>query len=354
MLSVEIASDSDGERWNAFVRTAGPDHYGHLWEWRKIISSVFGHEPYYFIAEEEGEVSGVLPLFLVKSRLFGSSLISVPYLNSGGILAANDIAFRLLLERAAQKKKQKVGYVEFRAREPDTRYRVEAAFPLAVRTHKVAMRMSLPASEEELMNGFDKKLRSQIRRPVKDGVTCTVISGSSTGKEAALNHFYEVFAENMRDLGTPVYPKKLWETLFEQLPENSRCIVAYHESAPVAAAVTVGFGGSVEISWASSLRRFNHLSANMLLYFESMKAAIQDRYRVFDFGRSTRDSGTFKFKAQWGAEPKTLHWYYIAAPGDVPDINPSSRKFTVVVSIWRRLPLSITKTVGPWLTKSLP
>lgn len=355
MLSIEVASSEDRERWNNFVREQKVDHFAHLFEWREIISEVFRHKPIYLIALRYSEekkadvIAGVLPLFLVRSRLFGSSLISAPYLNGGGILAKDDAAFEALLARVhALKAEHKVRYVELRSRVSDSRYVGETGFPLPVRTHKVAMQLPLPKSEEELLKNFDKKLRSQIKRPGKEGVTTKITSGS----EAALDDFYSVFAENMRDLGTPVYPRKFWSPIFKHLGKESKCIVAYLEEKPVAASITIGSGEFVEIPWASSLKAFNKVSANMLLYFDSMNQGIRDGFKFFDFGRSTKDSGTFKFKEQWGASPKTLYWYYIAALTDVPDVNP--KKFSLLVSVWKKLPLSVANLLGPFITKSLP
>lgn len=344
MIIVEQAKARDKERWNSFVERMAPDHNAFLFEWSEIIEQTFDHKPNYLMALSQDRVVGILPLFLVESCLFGKALISVPYLNGGGILAETDGAFKELLKRVSQLA-ENIRYVEFRNRENDTRYVNKKGFPLPVRTHKVAMRLRLPNSEEELLKSFDKKLRSQIKRPTKDGVTV---------RQGSVQNFYEVFAKNMRDLGTPVYPKKLWEEISMRLENKAHCLVAEYNGEAIAAGFSISSGDSLEITWASSLKKYNKLSANMLLYFETMKRAIDRKVEFFDFGRSDRESSTFKFKAQWGAEPKTLYWYYIASADNLPNVSPKSAKFKLLVAIWRRLPLWLANRLGPILTRHIP
>jgi len=350
VIAVDIATNIDSVRWNDFVRRMEPDHFAFQYQWSEIISSVFGHTPYYLVASRNGEIEGVLPLFHVKSVLFGSSLVSVPYLNAGGILARSRAAFdQLMLKTESLKEELKALYVELRARNESSWYVSSTGFPLAVRTHKVAMKLDLLGTEDALFGSFDKKLRSQIRRPTKDGVTVEVTKGSASDIEG----FYRVFSRNMRDLGTPVYPVQLWREIFCKI-ESARCLVAKHEGREVACAVLIGTGETVEIPWASSLREYNKLSANMLLYWEAMRTSLVDGYKFFDFGRSTKDSNTFKFKRQWGSEPQVLHWYYLGASANIPDVNPHSKKFSLMVKIWQKLPLQITNLIGPFLSRSLP
>ena len=349
MLNVEILEEP--ELWDKFLSSVPLDHFAHCWQWRSIIEGAFKHKPFYLAAFQDNEVVGILPLFLVKSPLFGNSLISVPYLNGGGIIAKSEIVFSSLIAKVEElKSRLNITYVELRARHSEKNYRTTKGFPLPLRSHKVAMRLSLPPTTEELFSSFNKKLRAQIKRPEKSGVIAKVTSGDT----ASLDDFYSVFSRNMRDLGTPVYPKLFFQALLEQFPENARCIVCYLDTTPVAAGITIGIQESVEIPCASSLRKFNSTSANMLLYWTAIEQGLKDGYKFFDFGRSSPDSGTFKFKEQWGATPQTLHWYYLANPTDVPDVNPNSRKFSLMVKAWRMLPLPIANILGPYLTRGLP
>ena len=350
-IKVIRADENRAEHWESFLRQADVHHHAYSWKWKSVFERVFGHRSYYLIAESsDGAVRGILPLVCVKSMLFGRSLISVPYLNAGGVVALDSAAAAALLESAATLAQElQADYCEMR--------HVQAAsfYPpsVPVRTHKVTMQLALPESAEKLFGSFPPKLRSQIRRPSKSGMYAEVSSGAAPS-ESSLNAFYQVFSEHMRDLGTPVYPKKLFSEVRDAFGPSLRIITVHYEGEPAAAAITIGQGNLTEVPWASALKKFSKHSPNMLLYWEAMKAACDDGYRIFDFGRSSPESGTFRFKQQWGAEPVGLHWYYHASRVSPPDVNPHSPKYRLLVNCWKRLPLSFANTIGPWLTRSIP
>lgn len=352
-FEVEIADPGGKAAWDEFVERSGVTHHAHLWFWRGVFATVFGHEPYYLIARDsasDSSVAGILPLFLVRSVLFGRALISLPYLNGGGLVATSEEARLALLQRAAQLAKElEVNYVELRERAPLP----ATPFSLVHRSHKVSMLLPLNGDAQALFEGFPAKLRSQIRRPSKAGMSAEV-SSDLTNALRLVRAFYEVFAENMRDLGTPVYPRRLFEQTLKSAGRRARVIVVWHEGRPVGCGITIGVGSTVEIPWASTLKRHNKSSPNMLLYWQAIKSACEDGYEHFDFGRCSPDSGSFKFKEQWGAKALPLHWYYLLNTGKVPDVNPKRSGFTPLVSAWRRLPLPVANLVGPWLTKSIP
>ena len=349
MIRIRLAHDTDQQAWNAYVSAKNVDHHAWNFQWSRIFQHVFGHRALYWLAEREDAgrttVCGIAPAFLVKSVLFGKALISVPYLNGGGILADNDEALLALKAEAAHfGTAHGVRYIELRQRTA-----CPALHEAPERTHKVAMRLALQKDPEQLFQSFPAKLRSQVRRPAKAGVSAEVLPPTPS----SLAKFYTVFAENMRDLGTPVYPRELFVQTAAEFAAESRIVLAYLNNEPIAAGFLLGHGRSMEIPWASSLKRFNNLSANMLMYWEALKAACLLGYEWFDFGRSSLDSGTHRFKAQWGAQPQALHWYYPDS-ASVPDVNPHSPKFAAFVRCWQFLPLGLSKVLGPWLTKSLP
>lgn len=288
---------------------------------------------------------GVLPLFLIESRLFGRALLSMPYLNGGGIAADSSEVFLALMEAAAERAKElRVDYLELRHREGTAH--LPTGTP--VKRHKVGVVLPLPETPEALFTSFPAKLRSQIRKPTKAGLRFEL----APPEPHPLALFYRVFSENMRDLGTPVYPRSLFEQTGGSFSAKTRVALVWHKSEVVAAGVLFSYGNTVEIPWASSLRRHNHLSGNMLLYWGSMAAACNGGFARFDFGRSSPDSGTYRFKAQWGGTPVPLHWYYPFHNGSLPDLSPQN--YQRAVEWWKKLPLSVTNTVGPWLTRGLP
>jgi FemAB-related protein (PEP-CTERM system-associated) len=352
MIVVETASDNDRARWSDYLDRHDIRHHALAWEWRQILRKTFGHEPFYLIASDsDGTVVGILPLILIKSFLFGRALVSLPYLNGGGAIAESEEAFRALFERAVGiGRAGRAAYIELRHREP-LQYGAEI---LQQRSHKAAMLLPLQPTAEEQFQSFPAKLRSQIRRPSKSGLSAEVVRGKDISR-TTISAFYSVFSQNMRDLGTPVYPRSLFANTVAAFRDTARVILVSKDQIPVAAAITIGWRGNVEIPWASSLRSYNTLAPNMLLYWEAIKGACEDGAKVFDFGRSTRDSGPYRFKEQWGAQPLELKWYGISLRGDtLPDVNPNSPKFRTLVSCWQKLPVPLANFLGPWITRSIP
>lgn len=292
---------------------------------------------------DQGKPRGILPLVHMKSILFGNMLVSLPYFNYGGVSADNSVIERSLIDEAVRIAKS-IGarHIELRQEK-----RFENGF--GIKTSKVSMRLALSGSTEDLWKSFPSKLRSQISKPMKEGMS------SRIGKSEEIDCFYEVFATNMRDLGTPVYPKKFFRNILESFPDNSWINTIYTGRQPVASGFLIGFKERMEIPWASSLRKYNRQSPNMLLYWNCLKFSCEQGYHVFDFGRSTPGEGTYRFKEQWGAKPAQLYWNYWMADGEkVPEINPKNRKYHFAIRCWKHLPVGLTKQIGPWIIKNIP
>ena len=339
----ELSPDLE-QKWQDYVYQHPDSYFASDIAWKKIIKNNFGHDSIYLVALNNNSICGTLPLFNFKSLLFGNSLVSVPYLNGGGIIADNrDVELQLLEKAKEYSKKSNSDYLELRCRK-------EFKVDLYERRHKVAMNLVLPSDSEDLFNSFPSKLRSQIRRALKE--SCN-ISITEAYNEKAIKDFYQVFSTHMRDLGTPVYPINFFKEVVSSF-NNSRTIIVSLNNKPISAAITVGMGKRVEIPWASSLRQYNKFSPNMLLYWSSIKQAVEDSYLLFDFGRSTVDSGNFHFKKQWGADPQQLYWYYHVNKGSVPDVNPKNPKYQLAVKIWQKLPLFIANKLGPYISSNLP
>jgi serine/alanine adding enzyme len=339
----DLGEHDDGVAWNAFVSAATNAELYHDFRWRAVIGRVFGHQCRYLAAYDAvGAVRGVLPLVLLQSRLFGKFLVSMPFLNYGGLLASDLDARRLLLEAAVREAGQTgAGHVELRHRVIDLDW--------PKRTDKVAMVLDLPTSEEILFKTFPSKLRAQIRRPQKAGATV------GFGGAELLDDFYAVFARNMRDLGTPVYPRAWFLAIAAAFPEHAQICVVRLNGRPVAAGFLLRHGNTMEIPWASSVSEFNREGVNMLLYWSVLCAAIAQGCRRFDFGRSSKDSGIYKFKQQWGASPEQLEWHYWVRAGDqLPGLTPSNPKYRLAIAAWRKLPLRLANFLGPHIVKNLP
>lgn len=278
----------------------------------------------------------------LRSLLFGDFLVSMPYFNYGGPLADPTAAAALVRGAGAIARDLGSGHAEFRCSEE-----LETDCPR--RTDKVNMHLPLPATEQELWDGFDAKLRAQVRKPQKAGAAVR------TGGEELLADFYAVFSRNMRDLGTPVYGREWFAAILERMPERATIIVVSVAGQPVAAGFLLGFRDTLEIPWASSLREHNRSGANMLLYWEALRFAVARGYRRFDFGRSSLDSGTYRFKEQWGARPAQQHWYYWLPPGrSMPNLTPHNPKYQLATRLWQKLPVAVANRLGPHIVRNLP
>ncbi len=211
------------------------------------------------------------------------------------------------------------------------------------------MLLSLPDSEQTLWQGFTAKLRAQIRRPQREQTRVFI------GGREYLNDFYAVYSRNMRDLGSPVQSKHFIDNILLHFPQNSWLIVIKLGQRPVAAGFLLGLGDTMEIPLASTIREVNSLSINMLLYWEVLKFAIKQNYSQFDFGRSSKNAGTYRFKQQWGAQPKQLYWHYWLGNSETPpSLNPSNPKYAIIINVWKRLPLIIANLLGPAIVRNLP
>jgi serine/alanine adding enzyme len=340
-LGVEVSTRVTATEWDAFVEQSGGT-VEQLWAWREIYRDVFGHRCVYLTARRNSAIVGVLPLVLVRSRIFGRSVISLPFANYAGLLCADEEAsVALVNEATAIGRDFRAAYIEFR----NTTCHLPT---LPSRVHKVGARLSLPATPDELFKALDRKVRNQIRKAQKEGVT--VVRG---GVEL-LDEFYGVFAKNMRDLGTPVFPQALFTDTLRRLPRNAHVFIARHGTVPVAAAIALAWRETVLVPWASSLRQHRHLNGNMLLYWSMLEFAIERGHTVFDFGRSTQGGNTHAFKQQWNPASFPLHWEYVLlGKRAVPSEDTSGALMRLLVQSWKRLPQRLTDVVGPLVTSHL-
>jgi len=332
------------EAWNNYVEQHEKSQLYHLFEWKSVIQKSFSHDACYFYAvENSNKWKGILPLIHINSLLFGNYAVSLPFFNHGGMLADDVNTEQALLDAAINYfRDKKTTHFELRCDD-------QKQFKLPVKKSKISMFLDFPPSPEDLFKSFPSKLRSQIRRPEKENMHF------KSGGLELLEDFYKVFSVNMRDLGTPVYSKKLFANILKAFPKKSWLGVVYSKNIPVAAGFIIGYKKMMEIPWASSLRKYNRFSPNMMLYWHMLKLAMENGFKVFDFGRCTPGEGTYKFKKQWGAREHQLYWYYWLKKGDaLPEMNPDNPKYKLAIGLWQKLPVWITKIIGPSIVKNLP
>ena len=329
--------------WDGFVQQQPDASLYHLAGWRTVCMEAFGHDCPYLAAWRGGRIVAVLPLVRLESRLFGHFMVSVPFFNYGGLLGSDAAARDALLAQAVSlAQTQGCSHIELRERHP------LPGWPS--RTDKISMQLELPESSEQLWSELGSKMRAQIKKARRNDLQF------QQGGAELLDDFYAVFSTNMRDLGTPVYGKDFFATILRQAPGHPHVFIGRtREGQAVSASLVVEHNGTMEVPWASTLRSANALNANMELYWQMLSYACSRGCKVFDFGRSSRDSATYRFKKQWGAEPVELHWnYWIESGGELPRLNPDNPKYRLAIAAWQRMPLWATRLIGPRLVKYLP
>ncbi|MFO0800412.1 MAG: FemAB family XrtA/PEP-CTERM system-associated protein [Gemmataceae bacterium] len=311
--------------------------------WLGVLNSALGHEVFALEAVSGGRTHGLLPLAHVSGPLFGRFLVSLPYLNSNGVVAASADVQALLVSRAARLADElNVRYLELRqeARVDHPDLTVEV-------TNKVHMRLALPKSADALWKRFNPKVRNQVRKGEKHGFAV------AWGGAELLADFYAVLTENMRDLGTPVYGIGLFREILAAFPGAAEVCVLRTGGKPAAAALLLHGWGSTEVPTASALKELNPTCVNMLMYWQLLKRAVERGQAEFDFGRSTADGPTFRFKKQWGAEPRPAVWQYAGHAGG-RDLHPDNPRYQRAIRLWQRLPVGVTKLLGPAIVRGIP
>ena len=337
-----VTVETDSRAWSTYVASqAGITGY-HDWRWRDVFKGAFGYDSIYFAARRLDRIVGVLPTVLLDSWLFGRALISLPFVNYGGVVADDVAAERALLDAAA------AAALEHRCKHVELRHVNRHFDDLPCKQHKVTMILALQPVPA-LWDGLDKKVRNQVRKAQKAGLTYR------DGGIELLDEFYAVFARNMRDLGTPVYSRTFFADILTAFPERTQLHIVSQGSVPAAAGLTFQTRSTVEIPWASAVRDFNPMCANPLLYWSMLESAAARGCTNFDFGRSTPNEGTYRFKAQWGAEPVPLCWEYSLPEGArLPDTSPTNPKFQLAVAVWKKLPLGVANRFGPTIVRAIP
>lgn len=338
-LTIERHHPTRDAEWDEYVRAHPEGSFYHLSSWRQIVASALGKPAFGLtVRDSDGSLRGILPLIRQQGRIVGDRLVSLPFCNHGGPVA-DDTATVNALYGAAAELRRELGASRLEIRDHEDR-----GLDWPVRTDKVLMTRLLPASDAALEGELGTKLRSNIRRGLRERPEVR------HGGAELVDDFWSVFAVNMHELGTPVLPLTWFRKVINGAPGNVHLVTVRLDGRTVAAAFLIHWRDTVEVPWSASLRDFARRKPNMVLYRECLAWAISQGASTFDFGRSTRDEGTYEFKWHWGARPQPLYWYEngLGAGG-----RQGARRERFA-SAWRRLPLWLANAIGPRITANLP
>lgn len=313
--------------------------------WLRILHRGLGHEPLCLEAREDGQTKGLLPLAYLNSWLFGKFLVALPYVNYGGVRAEDADTAHSLVDRAIQlADERRVRYLELRHAVQTVEHPSLVLRPDA----KVHMHLTLPGSVEALWKQLDAKVRNQVRKGQKSDLTV------HWGAHDLLPAFYAVFSQNMRDLGTPAFGKALFRSILDEFPQRAELCVVRAGQEAVGGALLLHGWGVTEVPSASTLRESRGTNANMLMYWHLLERSAQRGQQTFDFGRSSPDSNTYRFKKQWGATPAPAQWQYYLRTGAMDEMRKENPRYQRMIRIWQRLPLAVTRLIGPWIVRGIP
>jgi FemAB-related protein (PEP-CTERM system-associated) len=330
------------DTWSTVPHQLDNANLAQLPEWFTIIQKAYGHTPLYLEAEDGRGRRAVLPSFLVRSRLFGTVVTSMPFLDTGGPCSpSEDLAHILVHSLIAEAARFGANLVELRST-------VTIDLPLLARTDKVNMFLPLTRDSGALWHALDSRVRNQVRKAERSGLAVEF------GGAEKLRSFYDIFAVNMRDLGSPVHGCGFFHAIFDAFGDKARVVLVRKGIMPIGGLVALAFKNRLIVPWASSLREYFSLCPNMLLYWETLRTACVEGFQRFDFGRSSRNSGTYRFKRQWGAVEEPLFWYTIPiGRGARARLSSADARGAMLVRLWQSLPLRVTRWFGPYIRRYL-
>ena len=340
-VTIREFAPGDEHRWDSFVEAAPDATFFHLAGWKEVIERAFNHRTFYLIAERRGVVTGVLPLTLVQTKLFGASLISNAFCVEGGPVAADEPSLKALEDSAISLMRElRVPVLEFRNYDErrsgwPTRNDLYASF-----------RRRIDPSVDANLRSIPRKQRAMVRKGIQNGL--------HSEQDASVDRLFRVYAESVHNLGTPVFSKRYFEILRYVFAERSDIITITKEGEAVASVLNFYFRDQVLPYYGGGTTKARHLAANDFMYWEVMRRACERGLQLFDFGRSKIGTGAYDFKRNWGFNPRPMIYQFRLAPGrSIPDLNPLSPKFRVFVVLWKRLPLGVATRLGPHIVRGL-
>jgi FemAB-related protein (PEP-CTERM system-associated) len=341
MSTIAKLTAGDTARWDAYVRSHADGTFFHLAGWAEVISQSFGHRCHYLVARREGgEVAGVLPLVHLDSLLFGNALMSIPFGVYGGVLADDAATERALLDAAcALARELRVDYLELRNRRPGN-------LDWPTKSLYVTFRKQLHDTDDANLKAIPRKQRAVVRKGIESSLQFHV--------DEDTNRLYRAYSESVRNLGTPVFSADYFRRLRQVFGPDCEVTTVTNEGRVVAGVMSFYFRDECMPFYGGGTGAARDLKANDFLYWQVMRQARARGTKVFDYGRSKRGTGSFAFKENWGFTPEDLHYqYYLVRARAVPDVSPNNPKYRLFIRAWQRLPLPVSRTLGPLIARNL-
>jgi FemAB-related protein (PEP-CTERM system-associated) len=340
---VKPFESSVAERWDQFVFEHPRASFFHLTGWKRVLEKTFGYEARYFYCERQGKITGVAPFFDFSSWIVGRCLVSVPLAAYGGIVAHDAESEQALLDHSkCMARSAPVDYLELRHR--------DGGLLSGFHANELYVTFSTPLFPDPQANlkRLPKDTRYMIRKAEKGGLRV------QRGVEQ-LDVFYDLFAQSMQRLGTPVFPSALFRNFVEEFSNHTQLMLVYNGSQAVAGVLSFFFRDTVLPYFAGASQEATRLAANNFMYWELIKWAAEQGFRTFDFGRSKKGTGSFAFKSQWNMSAQLLNYQVLLVKRKtVPNFSPVNPKFDMAIRIWKKLPLSLTKRLGPAVVRLFP
>jgi FemAB-related protein (PEP-CTERM system-associated) len=335
-VSVRMCTDSTA--WDEFVLRAPDGTMAHRWAWLGIVSASYGHQVIPMAAFRDEALAGVLPLVLMRSRLFGCHLVSMPYLDAGGLCTAGDRMADDALARAA------IELAEDSGAHLELRHTAARAIPLPASLHKIDLVTDLAGGEDAVWARIDKARRRQVRKAGRSGLLVS-LHGSE-----ALPAFNRIIETQMRDFGSPTHRRGFCRRIMAAFGTDARILLARDGDAVIGAGMVLTQGDWMGVPWLAALRSTFARAPNQMLYWEAIRYAISRGCRVFDLGRSSPGTGPYESKLQWAAEPVQLYWHRL--PGDEEDGDV--QRWQWATQVWRHLPVPLANAIGAAVRGGIP
>lgn len=340
-MEVKHLSPDEASKWDGFVSTRQDGTPFHLTAWSYAMADTFGHKAYLLYVEDEHGVQGVLPLMHVKSLLFGNALISGAFAVYGGPLSDRADVHKALDEEAGRLRLALgASYIEYRNQQP-----LRPGWPVKAETYATFKR-PIDSDPDVNMKAIPRKQRAMVRKAIGFGLTPRIDEDCDT-------HF-ALYSESLRNLGTPAFPKKMFQALKRNFGDACDILTVMHGEKPIASVMSFYFQDQVLPYFGGGGPDARTYAANDYMYWALMEHAREKGCNTFDFGRSKVGTGAYAFKKNWGFEPQPLHYEYMLADGEtLPDINPLNPKYQLMIKVWRKLPLPVANRLGPFITRGL-